>query len=61
MRATPATTHSISLSEIDNHTLEKRSIFGLSAFVSTLLSTIFAISLNTSVNTQNADHGGIVG
>ena len=48
-------------SEIDNHTVEKRSIFGLSAFVLTLLNTILAISLNSSINTQNADHGGIVG
>ena len=48
-------------SEIDNHTVEKRSIFGLSAFVLTLLNTILAISLNSSINTQNAEHGGIVG
>lgn len=48
-------------SEIDNHTVEKRSIFGLSAFVLTLFNTILAISLNSSIKTQNAEHGGIVG
>jgi len=44
-----------------DHTVEKRSIFGLSAFVLTLLNTILAVSLNSSINTQNAEHGGIVG
>ena len=49
------------IENIENHTVEKRSIFGLSAFVLTLLNTILAISLNSSINTQNAEHGGIVG
>ena len=41
--------------------VEKRSIFGLSAFVLSLLNGILAISLNTSINRQNAEFGGIVG
>ena len=41
--------------------IEKRSIFGLSAFVLSLLNSILAISLNTSINRQNAEFGGIVG
>lgn len=41
--------------------VEKRSIFGLSAFALSLLNGILAISLNTSINRQNAEFGGLVG
>ena len=40
---------------------EKRSIFGLSAFALSLLNGILAISLNTSINRQNAEFGQLVG
>ena len=43
------------------HQVEKRSIFGLSAFLLSTLNAILAISLNTSINRQNAEFGGIVG
>lgn len=43
------------------HRLEKRSIFGLSAFVLSVLNAILAVSLNTSINRQNDAHGGIIG
>ena len=49
------------LEQQNSHSIEKRSIFGLSAFVLSLLNAILAISLNTSINRQNAEHGGIVG
>ena len=39
----------------------KRSIFGLSAFALSLLNGILAISLNTSINRQNAEFGQLVG
>jgi hypothetical protein len=39
----------------------ERSIFGLGAFILSFLNAILAINLNTSINRQNAEHGGIIG
>ena len=45
----------------ENRNIQKRSIFGLSAFLVSVLNTVLAISLNTSINRQNDAHGGIIG
>ena len=41
--------------------VEKRSLLGLGAFAVSFLNTILAINLNTSINRQIAEFGGIIG
>ena len=47
--------------ELSTRHREERSIFGLASFMVGFLNAILAISLNTSINRQNAMFGSIQG